>query len=276
MPLPVAGARLALASVGTDGNESKLTKLRQSNLSGGLVTMKKVQIRHLKEAFSDIRYRIQREGPGSLFRLGWKMVKLWTLPQNTSEFDREFDTDTEKHVPLWRLKIDSANRQEGVRYQTLAPFLIRDAIEALPVRLEDFSFCDLGSGKGRTLMIASEYPFTRVVGVEFSAELNVVAGDNLRKYKSSKRICQEVSTFNMDAADFQFPPGNLMIFLFNPFGEIVLRGVLANLESALLQEKRTVWIIYFNAVLASLIEESGSFIRFDSSIPAVIFRHETT
>lgn len=203
-------------------------------------------------------------------------MELWRRPRNVSEFDREFDTDTETHVPLWRLQIDSANRKEGIRYQSLAPVLIRNAIEALPEDLRDFSFCDLGSGKGRVLMVASEYPFKEVIGVEFSLELHAIAKNNLRKHCAGKQARSAVSMLHMDAANYQFPSGNLVIFLFNPFGENVLRSALANLERALVQEPRTVWIIYFNAVFAGVIEESSLFTRFEAAIPAAVFRHEAT
>ena len=236
--------------------------------------MKTGQLRQLKEAFVDIRYRLRREGAGVILRLGRKMIGLWNRPPNMSDFDREFDTDTEKHVPLWRLHIESANRTEGIRYQSLAPFLIRNAIEALPAKPKDFSFCDLGSGKGRVLMVASDYPFKEVIGVEFSDELHSIANKNLRKYHSQQRACSHVSTLHMDAADYQFPSGNLVIFLFNPFGERVLRSVLANLEHAISQEPRAVWIIYFNALFASVIEESNLFTKIESPIPAAVYRHE--
>ena len=123
-------------------------------------------------------------------------------------------------------------------------------------------------------MIASEYPFKRVIGVEFSHELNAVAADNILKYPASRRVCQDVSTLQMDAIDYQFPSGNLLVFLFNPFGETVLRGVLANLESALLREERSVWIVYFNAVCVRLIDESGLFSRVEISDTFVAFKHE--
>ncbi|MBN9236118.1 MULTISPECIES: class I SAM-dependent methyltransferase [Phyllobacteriaceae] len=233
------------------------------------------QPHQLKLAFDRLRFRLHRDGFAALVRLGLARLR-GRRHQNAegSAFDREFGTDTEGNVPLWQLEIDSPHQLEGAHYQTLAPFLIRRSIEALPADLEDFSFCDLGSGKGRILMIASEYPFKRVIGVEFSHELNAVAAENILKYPASRRVCQDVSTLQMDAIDYQFPSGNLLVFLFNPFGETVLRGVLANLESALLREERSVWIVYFNAVCARLIDESGLFSRVEISDTFVAFKHE--
>src|SRR4051794_239276 len=120
-----------------------------------------------------------------------------------SKFDQEFGTDTEAIVPLWKAGINSPYLTEGIRYQTIDPRSIRSAIESLPIKFEDFVYIDLGSGKGRTLLIASEYPFKRVMGVEFSLQLHTIATENIRKYPKSK--CEKVLSLHTDAATFDFP-----------------------------------------------------------------------
>jgi len=45
----------------------------------------------------------------------------------------------------------------------------------------DFIFIDLGSGKGRTLLMASDYPFRRIVGVELLLALHQIAQENLEQ-----------------------------------------------------------------------------------------------
>ncbi len=37
---------------------------------------------------------------------------------------------------------------------------------ALPIEFNQFTFIDLGSGKGRTLLMASDFPFRKILGVE--------------------------------------------------------------------------------------------------------------
>ena len=53
----------------------------------------------------------------------------------------------------------------------------------------DFIFIDLGSGKGRALLMASDYPFRRIVGVELLPQLHRAAQDNLTKYRSETQQC---------------------------------------------------------------------------------------
>ena len=51
----------------------------------------------------------------------------------------------------------------------------------LDVDHSEFTFVDYGLGKGRVLMLATEYPFKRIVGVEFSESLDRTARQNLTK-----------------------------------------------------------------------------------------------
>ena len=55
----------------------------------------------------------------------------------------------------------------GGQYQPSEPALFHEILDSLPVAVDGFTFIDLGSGKGRTLLMASEYPFRRIIGVEF-------------------------------------------------------------------------------------------------------------
>jgi len=57
----------------------------------------------------------------------------------------------------------------------------------LPHDVSSHSFVDYGSGKGRVLLVASDYAFKKIVGVEFSKVLNDVAVANIATYRSSKQ-----------------------------------------------------------------------------------------
>jgi predicted RNA methylase len=41
------------------------------------------------------------------------------------------------------------------------------------------TFVDIGSGKGRALIIAAEYAFKRIIGVEYSPSLATICRRNL-------------------------------------------------------------------------------------------------
>jgi predicted RNA methylase len=99
-----------------------------------------------------------------------------------------------------------------------------------------YTFIDMGSGKGRMLFVAAEYPFRKVIGVEFSNALHDDALANLKRYRHPRRLCADIEPVHADAREFEFPNDNLVIYMFNPFGPEVMEHMLANLERSL--EKR--------------------------------------
>jgi SAM-dependent methyltransferase len=119
----------------------------------------------------------------------------------------------------------------------------------------DFTFIDLGSGKGRTLLMAADYPFRRIVGVELLPALHQVAQENLRLYRSGSRKCFSVASICADATEFCFPAEALVLYLFNPFPEAGLRRVIGNLLSSLLEHPRAVYVIYHNPLLEFVLAE---------------------
>jgi predicted RNA methylase len=104
----------------------------------------------------------------------------------------------------------------------------------------NYTFVDLGSGKGRILFLAAEYPFRRILGVEFGKELHEDAKKNIEAFRHPAQQCNNIESVNMDASDYQFPNENLAIYLFNPFGADVMEKVLANLAMSLQRNPRHV------------------------------------
>jgi len=120
----------------------------------------------------------------------------------------------------------------------------RAAIRDLPIKnSSEYTFIDVGSGKGRVLFIAAEYPFRKVIGVEYSAEMHRAALENIQNYRSSRQRCRDVGSVVANAAEYQFPDGNLVLYLFNPFGPEIMRDMLANLQRSLEAKPRHVVIV---------------------------------
>jgi hypothetical protein len=110
--------------------------------------------------------------------------------------------------------------------------------------MQDFTFIDLGSGKGRVLLMASDYPFKRIIGVEFMPELHRAAQKNVANYSNARQRCRLIESVCMDARDFQFPPEPLVAYLFNPFSESTFADVLEGLRRSVEQSPRPVYIAY--------------------------------
>jgi hypothetical protein len=83
-------------------------------------------------------------------------------------FDRAYGSETSAIREIGSLEIESGNVRHAARYQPSSAALVRNAIEQLRLDLTQFTFVDFGSGKGPVLLVAAEYPFSQVIGVEFS------------------------------------------------------------------------------------------------------------
>jgi SAM-dependent methyltransferase len=141
------------------------------------------------------------------------------------EFDRRHGTDTARVEPLWKFTIGSPHARDGVRYQPTDERDLAASVELLEGGTARYAFVDLGCGKGRALLVAARLGFRRLVGVEFAAELAAIARENLRRVGVANAVVEHA-----DAADFRFPDEDLVVYLYNPFSDAVLRRVADNLR----------------------------------------------
>lgn len=175
-----------------------------------------------------------------------------------ADYDWDFRVNTTSGAVGWR------DRLLGVfysLYQPTEPASFREMIEVFEqsadANLRDFAFIDLGSGKGRTLLMASEYPFRRIIGVELLPSLHRIAQENIAKYKNESQRCFAVQSVCGDATNFQLPEGPLLIYLFNPFPEAGIRSTIDNLRNALESDPRAAYVVYHNAQHEELLLASG-------------------
>jgi len=187
-----------------------------------------------------------------------------STPERRRQRYGDADYDWEHRVNTTSAAVGWRDRLLGVfhsPYQPTQAALFHEMIGAVSAQagfdFQDFTFVDLGSGKGRTLLMASDYPFRRVVGVELLPALHHVAVDNLNKYHSESQKCFVLESIFADATEFVFPNEPILLFLFNPFPEAGLRRVIANLQQSLREHPRKVYLLYHNPLLENVLSESA-------------------
>jgi SAM-dependent methyltransferase len=191
----------------------------------------------------------------------WRLLpggQPWTTPA-ALEWDRTHGVETAAHVPLHRLTVPAQTARYGTHYEPISPTCFRRVLDCLTISHEEFVFLDLGSGKGRALLLAAGYPFQRVVGVEFARELHEQALANFRSYTGPRR-CGRLESLHADATAILFPPEPTIVFLHNPFAAEILNAVLVNLRRSLEARPRPVYLLYFYPVAAHALE-SAPFLR---------------
>src|SRR5262245_55832993 len=158
-------------------------------------------------------------------------------------FDEIWGVDTGGKVQLSTIgTIDGAAVPFGAHYLGSPVAFVREILRGLDIRHEDYVFVDLGSGKGRALLLAAELPFKEVIGVEFSPELHAVALSNIARLPANAR--RNVRAEIGNAASFAIPDANTVIFLANPFWGPVLDAVIGNIVSSLLSRPHDILVLY--------------------------------
>ena len=208
-------------------------------------------------------------------------VELWSfLRDSTPARERQrygdVDYDWDNRVNTTSAAVGWRNRLLGVfhsPYQPTEPLLFGEMLDSLSIDYSRFTFIDLGSGKGRTLLMASMYPFRRVLGVELLPELHRQAEANIREFKSDARKCAEVESLCADARNFALPLEPLLLYLFNPFLESGLAQVVTNLERSLHSHPRPVIVLYHNPLLANVLDASRFLIKTSATSQYSVYRN---
>jgi SAM-dependent methyltransferase len=177
--------------------------------------------------------------------LGIPSAEIREYRQFKAEMDRAFDeahgVDTGGTQLLLGLTIDSPNAALGVSHIATVPRHFHTAMRGLDVDPRGFTFVDFGSGKGRALMMAADYPFAAITGVEFAAELDAICRRNLERLDDPRVSCRLG-----DAEEFQLPLTDLVVFMNNPFDPPLVGRIADRLVASARAHPRTVRVVYIN------------------------------
>lgn len=172
---------------------------------------------------------------GTISRLRISYLKhrflLWRR-EKVDGFDEEFGTETNRKVRLTNYRTPKEKLQGSVMYWATPVSIFRKILESLNLKYEQYHFIDIGAGKGRVLLMASEFSFSRVTGIEIDSELAETAKRNIEAYSKSRSLKTSVDVCCKSVDRFSFSPVNTVIYLFNPFDAKVLNELLAELNVA--------------------------------------------
>ena len=171
-------------------------------------------------------------------------------------FDRTYGVDTSGLIWGEELVTGSRSDRWNTAYYGIAPSVFRTVLSHIQDALPNTVFVDMGSGKGRGVMLAMDYPFKAIYGVELSSQLSEIAQSNLDRYRQVAASAVPVKLLCLDAVDFEFPADPLVLFFYHPFCKPVLQKVLQNLEISLQRNPRPVHIVYINTELRQLLDSS--------------------
>jgi predicted RNA methylase len=164
------------------------------------------------------------------------IIRLYVYEQRI--FDRYLGVST---AGLSYTEVDSFNADTenwpylGCQWPAL-PFVLKD----LP---REGAFVDLGSGKGKALLIAAMLPYQRVVGVEIDEELSLTARENIER-RRGKRRAAAVQCVTASVTDWEVPDDASIVFMHNPFFGETFKSAMKNVFASYDRNPRDIHIIY--------------------------------
>jgi hypothetical protein len=171
--------------------------------------------------------------------------------QRVHEVDEDFDLrhqlDTGGKISLDVLSINSDNKWQGTHYQAIFPDRFRESIDSLSIEPQEYTFVDIGAGKGRALFLAQDMGFKRVIGVEFALELVQICQQNIsRKVAAGLASVSPVEIVHTDALSYKLPNEQTVLYFYNPFGEEIMVRMIERIRASLEEMPRPIKIVYEN------------------------------
>ena len=157
--------------------------------------------------------------------------------------DRYFGIETSHDVLLETLGI---HNEDSAPYSPISYDALNLALREVEPSHEHDTFLDLGSGKGRAVIVAATLPFRRAIGIEFALELAAISRSNIERAQH-RLTCADIEILEMDASEFNIPCDVSVIHFYNPFFGATLSAVVGKIVDSLHTTPRKITILYGNA-----------------------------
>jgi predicted RNA methylase len=181
-------------------------------------------------------------------------------------FDLAFGVRTSGLVAGRDLQSGHTHDRHATAYYGVAPSVFERLLERWrrtrpAASIEDTTFLDIGAGMGRAVLLAAEMPFRRVIGVESQPALVRIARRNLTAWRKAGRSVAPMRIAEADVVEFDWPIGPAVVFLFNPFGAVVMRRFVRALARAYRDRAGQLDVLYVNNEQDWVFEQQRGFTR---------------
>jgi SAM-dependent methyltransferase len=219
-------------------------------------------------AWSKLRWSLAQRGLKGTIRTTFGRLRRYETANDAKPrlhpFDVRYGVDTSGLIGGGDLRTGHKNDVFNTAYYGMAPSRFRQAIadwlaDDSHTVVADYNFVDLGCGKGRAVMLASEFPFRQVIGVELNPSLAEIAKDNVAVWTGAGRAICPVQVICQDATEFVFPDGSCLLYLFNPFAAPVVTRLIGGIESQFASRPGKLDLIYFNPEAGHLLDGHEGF-----------------
>ena len=218
----------------------------------------------MTSALDKLRWSIEHRGVTRTLEAAAKSLGRSLQPQPARPpypFDVEYGTDTGDLISGADLASGHPSDRHIEGYAAVPPSRFRNILARWqagdpPRPLADTTFIDLGCGKGRAVLLASELGFREAVGVELNPALAATAQANASRWIAAGKARCPIRIEQGEAAEFAWPEGPCLIFLFNPFGAAVMERLAGRMAAAFLDRPADLEVLYYKPEQADAFAKS--------------------
>jgi hypothetical protein len=109
------------------------------------------------------------------------------------------------------------------------------------------------------MLLAAQYPFTAVGGIEFAAELHDNATMNIAQFPRSRMKCRNVECALDDVVDIKTLDDEAVHYFFNPFAPEIFAEVLKGIVASYHNRPRRLYVILVDMEAGELMHKTGVF-----------------
>jgi SAM-dependent methyltransferase len=221
----------------------------------------------LATSLSKLRWSLAQRGLGGTLRYALLRASQKAPDQPRPDqhpFDQRYGVDTSGLIGGGELRSGHKHDLFNTAYYGMAPSRFRWVMQSWidnlsPSAPADYTFIDLGCGKGRAVMMATEFGFRQAIGVELHASLAAIAEANAVIWAKAGRTACPIQILCQDATEFVFPQGPSLLYLFNPFTAPVMKRLIQRIEADFAARPGMLDLLYFNPEAAGLLDVHPGF-----------------
>ena len=180
------------------------------------------------------------------------MRRLWHEISESYLFDVVNNTDTHTRVPIQNYSSSTDKIDSAYQYMPAFTSLILSSIKKI-INIDNSvlnsEFIDIGSGKGKALIIANKLGFINGTGYEINSDLCEIGNKNLQLVKASK-----FKILNQNAVNPKIIPDFRVCYFYNPFNKQMTKKFIKIIEGKKSKNKK--FLIYINPLYSYLLKEN--------------------
>ncbi|TAL42237.1 MAG: class I SAM-dependent methyltransferase [Chitinophagaceae bacterium] len=189
------------------------------------------------------------------YAVNWNPLLASFLLYHTVRGEKKYGISTFQASELDRYTVEKGDKSKSSRYEAVNYFILENLLENFRKLFPgEINILDAGCGKGRVMIVAAYYGFTKITGVDFAKELCAEAELNIQKVKTKfpgtdfQIVCDDILNYKIKGDENVF-------FLFNPFNKEIHEKFVDNIEQSVKQFPRTIYFLYASPKHIEVLEE---------------------